>query len=82
MTVLCNLAGGSLHSLKAWALVRLFALELCSADPRAALVQLLGHLVTAAANALFQTIARRALRGARFSEAATAADTMVAAGGR
>lgn len=82
MTVLCNLAGGSLHSLQSWAFARLATLELASADPRSVLILLLGQLLTGLANVLFKTIARRALQGALFTKAMTAADTMVAAGGR
>lgn len=82
MTVLCNLAGGSLHSLQAWALGRLFALELTSTDLRWAIIALLCQSMTAIGTILFENIAGRALKGARFAEAMTAADTMVAAGGR
>jgi hypothetical protein len=82
MTVLCNLAGGSLHSLQAWAFTRLIALELGSTDLRWAMILLLCQSLTAIGNVLFETIAGRALQGARFAEAMTAADTMVATGGR
>jgi hypothetical protein len=82
MTVLCNLAGGSLHSLQAWAFARLLALELRSTDLRWAIIALLCQSLTAIGNALFENIAGRALKGARFAEAMTAAASMVAAGGR
>ena len=86
MTVLCNLAGGSLHSLQAslriWAVERLIALDLASCDLRFAIVTLLCRSLTAFGNVLFENIAGRALRGARFAEALRAADTMVATAGR
>jgi hypothetical protein len=82
MTVLCNLAGGSLHSVQAWALGRLIALDLTSTDLRWAIIALLCQSLTAIGNVLFESIAGRALEGARFAGAMTAADTMVAAGGR
>ena len=82
MTVLCNLGGGSLQSLQAWAFARLIALDLASADLRWAIIALLCQSLTAIGNVLFENIAGRALKGARFAEAMTAAATMVAAGGR
>ena len=80
MTVLCNLAGGSLHSLQG--IARLIALEPGSGDLRSAMILLLCQSLTAIGNVLFENIAGRALQGARFAEAMAAADTMVAAEGR
>jgi len=50
----------------------------CSFDPRLAAAELLSH----ALNAAWKTTAARASQGARFAQRVTAADTMVAAGGR
>jgi hypothetical protein len=47
-------------------------------DPRLAVAGLLSH----ALNAAWRNTAARASRGARFAHRVTAADTMVAAGGR
>ncbi len=86
MTVLCNLAGGSVHafqaSLRIWAFERVIALDVASCDLRGAIVTLVCRSLIAIANIVFETIAGRALRGARFAERLTAADTMVAAGER
>ena len=83
MTTLCNLgAFGSLQSFQAWAFERLVALNLGSGDLRWAVVALVSGALTAVGNAWFETIAARALQGARFARRVTAADTMVAAGGR
>ena len=83
MTTLCNSgAFGALQSLQVWAFERLVALNLSSGDLRVAVVALVSGLLAAAGNAWFETIAARALQGARFAKSVTAADTMVAAGGR
>ena len=83
MTTLCNSgAFSALQSFQVWAFERLVALNLSSGDLRFAVVALVSGLLAAAANAWFETIARRALQGARFAKSVTAADTMVAAGGR
>jgi hypothetical protein len=87
MTTLCNQGAlGSRHafqrSLQAWAYDRLLALNLASGDPRFAAIALVSDVMAAAGNAWFKTIARRAHKGAKFARRVTAADTMVAAGGR
>ncbi len=87
MTTLCNLgAGGCLQSLQtrlgAFAFERLMALKLASPDPRSAAIALVSAALTAAGNACYENIAARAHAGARFAQGVTAADTMVAAGGR
>jgi hypothetical protein len=95
MTTLCNQgAFGSRHafqrslhrsfqlSFQAWAYERLLTVNLGSGDPRFAAVALVSGMVAAAGNAWFETIARRAHKGAKFAESVTAADTMVAAGER
>ncbi len=82
MTTLCNSSGSSLHALQAWAFERLVALDLASGDLRLAIIALLSRVITAAGNALFETIASRALQGARFAGGMAAADTMVAAASR
>jgi hypothetical protein len=83
MTTLYNSgAFGALQSLQVWAFERLVALNLSSGDLRVAVVALVSGLLAAAGNAWFETIATRALQGAHFARRVTAADTMVAAGGR
>jgi hypothetical protein len=87
MTTLCNQGAlGSRHafqrSLQAWTYERLYTLNLASGDPRFAAIALVSSVVAAAGNAWFETIARRAYKGAKFARRVTAADTMVAAGGR
>jgi hypothetical protein len=83
MTSLCNLSGlGSRQAFQAWAFERLIALNLAAGDLRFVMIALVAGVLTAAANAWFETIASRALQGAQFARRVTAADTMVAAGGR
>ena len=83
MTTLCNSgAFSALQTFQVWAFERLVALNLSSGDLRFAVVALVSGLLAAAANAWFETIATRALQGAQFARRVTAADTMVAAGGR
>ncbi|WP_024517691.1 hypothetical protein [Bradyrhizobium sp. Tv2a-2] len=95
MTTLCNQGAiGSRHafqrslhrsfprSFQVWAYERLLSLNLGSGDPRFAAIALVSGVVAAAGNAWFETIARRAHKGAKFARRVTAADTMVAAGGR
>jgi hypothetical protein len=61
---------------------RLVTLNLASGDLRVAAIALVAGALAAAGNAWFETIATRALQGAQFARRVTAADTMVAAGGR
>jgi hypothetical protein len=87
MTTLCNQgAFSSRHafrrSVQVWAYERLLTLNLASGDPRSAAIALVSGAMAAAGNAWFETIARRAHKGAKFAQSVTAADTMVAAGGR
>jgi hypothetical protein len=83
MTTLCHSGAlGALQSFQVWAYERLIALNLASGDFRFAAIALVSGLLAAAGNAWFETIAGRALKGARFARRVTAADTMVAAGGR
>ena len=87
MTTLCNQgAFGSRHafqrSLQAWTYERLLTLNLASGDPRFAAIALVSDVLAAAGNAWFENIATRAHKGAQFARRVTAADTMVAAGGR
>ena len=83
MSTLCNLGStGSVQSLQAWALEHLITSGVGAGDFRPAIVALASQLFIAAANTWFKGIARQALKGARFAQATTAADTMVAAGGR
>jgi hypothetical protein len=83
MTTLCNSSlFGSRQAFQAWIFERLITLNLASGDLRVAAIALLAAAVAAAGNAWFETIAARALQGAQFAKSVTAADTMVAAGGR
>ena len=87
MTTLCNLSPlGSRQAfqrtLQAWIFERLITLNLAGGDLRIAAIALLAGALAAAGNAWFETIATRALQGAHFARRVTAADTMVAAGGR
>ena len=83
MTTLCNSSPlGSRQAFRAWMFERLIALDLAGGDLRLAMIALLAGALAAAGNAWFETIATRALQGAQFAQRVTAADTMVAAGGR
>jgi hypothetical protein len=87
MTTLCNSSPlGSRQAfqrtLQIWVFERLVTLNLASGDLRMAAIALVAGALAAAGNAWFETIARRALQGAHFARRVTAADTMVAAGGR
>jgi hypothetical protein len=87
MTTLCNQgAFSSRHafrrSVQAWTYERLLTFNHASGDPRFAAIALVSDVLAAAGNAWFETIARRAHKGAQFAQSVTAADTMVAAGGR
>jgi hypothetical protein len=87
MTTLCNSSPLGLRqafqrTLQAWVFERLVTLNLASGDLRIAVIALLAGALAAAGNAWFETIAARALQGAQFARRATAADTMVATGGR
>jgi hypothetical protein len=87
MTTLCNSSPlGSRQAfqrtLQTWIFERLVTLNLASGDLRIAAITLVAGVLAAAGNAWFETIARRALQGAHFARRVTAADTMVAAGGR
>jgi hypothetical protein len=68
--------------LQVWTYERLLTLNLASGDPRFAAIALVSDVLAAAGNAWFETIAGRAHKGAKFAQSVTAADTMVAAGGR
>ena len=83
MTSLCN-SGMSepLWRVQIWACDHLASLDPASGDPRLAIVGLLSQSLSAAGNSIVKNILGSALRGARFAERLTAADTMVAAGGR
>jgi len=83
MSTLCNLGStGSVQSLHAWALEHLISSGGAARDFRSAMAALASNLFTAAANTWVKRIACQALKGARFAQRMTAADTMVAAGGR
>jgi len=83
MTTLCNSSPfGSVHAFQAWVFERLITLNLASGDLRFAAIALVSGVLAAAGNAWFETIAARAHEGAQFARRVTAADTMVAAGGR
>ena len=83
MTTLCNSSPlGSRQAFRAWIFERLISLNLASGDLRVAAIALAAGALAAAGNAWFETIATRAHQGAQFARRVTAADTMVAAGGR
>jgi hypothetical protein len=83
MTILCNTGiSEPLWRVQIWACDRLPSLDYAAGDLRLAIVVLLSNWLNAAWNSLVENIAGRAWRGARFAERMTAADTMVAAGGR
>ncbi len=83
MTTLCNPSPlGSRQAFQAWIYERMITLNLASGDLRFAAIAFVAGALAAAGNAWFETIAARALRGAHFARRVTAADTMVAAGGR
>jgi hypothetical protein len=83
MTTLCNSSPwGSRQAFQAWMFERLVTLNLASGDLRMVAIALVAGALAAAGNAWFETIATRALQGAHFARRVTAADTMVAAGGR
>jgi hypothetical protein len=87
MITLYNLGiGGPLWraqvSIQAWAFQRLIRVDYPFGDLRSAIIALLAAALRAAGNALAENILRRAAQGARFARGLTAADTMVAAGGR
>ena len=87
MTTLCNSSPlGSRQAfhrtLQIWIFERLITLNLVSGDLRVAAIAFVAGTLAAAGNAWFETIAARALQGAHFARRVTAADTMVAAGGR
>ena len=83
MTTLCNSSALSVRqAFQAWIFERLISLNLASGDLRLAAIALVAGALAAAGNAWFETIATRALQGAQFAHRVTAADTMVAAGGR
>ncbi len=86
MITFCNSSPlGSRQAFRAWIFERLIALDLAGGDLRLVMIALLALLagaLAAAGNAWFETIATRALQGAKFAQRVTAADTMVAAGGR
>jgi hypothetical protein len=69
--------GGPLCRAQLWASEHLNSPDYAF-DPRLAVAGLLSH----ALNAAWKTTAARASQGARFAHRVTAADTMVAAGGR
>jgi hypothetical protein len=70
------------RTLQTWMLERLITLNLAGGDLRVAAIALVAGALAAAGNAWFETIATRALQGAQFARRVTAADTMVATGGR
>jgi hypothetical protein len=87
MTTLCNSSPlGSRQAfqrtLQTWLFERLVTLNLASGDLRMAAIALVAGALAAAGNAWFETIATRAHQGAKFARRVTAADTMVATGGR
>jgi hypothetical protein len=63
-------------------LEHLIFLNCASGDFRWAIVGLVSRSLTVAWNSLVRSVAGRAWQGARFAADITAADTMVAAGGR
>ncbi|MGH6678586.1 MAG: hypothetical protein ACREDL_06555 [Bradyrhizobium sp.] len=67
---------------QAWACERLIMADCTSCDLRWSVITLLSQALKAAVNALAETTLRRAFQGARFAQRITAADTMLAAGGR
>jgi hypothetical protein len=78
MTILENIGtGGPLWRAQLWASEHLTSPDYAF-DPRLAVAGLLSH----ALNAAWKNTATRASQGARFAHRVTAADTMVAAGGR
>jgi hypothetical protein len=78
MTILENTGlSGPLWRAQIWASEQLASPDYAF-DPRLAVAGLLTH----ALNAAWKTTATRASQGARFAHRVTAADTMVAAGGR
>jgi hypothetical protein len=78
MTILCNSGfGAPLWRAQIWANEHLNSSPYAF-DPRLAVVGLLSQ----ALNAAWKNTAARASQGARFAHRVTAADTMVAAGGR
>jgi hypothetical protein len=87
MTTICNAGiGGPLlraqASIHAWSIQRLIRIDYAFGDLRWTIIALLAAPLTAAANALVENILRRARQGALFAHRLSAADTMVAAGGR
>jgi hypothetical protein len=83
MTMLCNSTiREPLWRAQVWACDHLSSLDCVAGDPRLAVVTLLTQSLNAAGNSIVENILGRAWRGARFAERLTAADTMVAAGGR
>jgi len=83
MTTLCSSHPlGSRQAFQAWIYERMISLNLASGDLRIAAIAVVAGVLAAAGNAWFETIATRALQGAHFARRVTAADTMVAAGGR
>jgi hypothetical protein len=91
MATLCNSGiGGPLWraqaliqaSIQAWAFHRLVRVDYAFGDLPSTIIALLAASLAAAGNALAKNILRRAGQGALFAQGLTAADTMVAAGGR
>ena len=91
MATLCNSGIGvpllraqaSIHALiHVWSIQRLTRVDYAFGDLRWTIIALLAASLTAAGNALAKNILRRARQGALFAQGLTAADTMVAAGGR
>ena len=91
MATLCNSGiGGPLWraqasiqaSIQTWAFHRLVRVDYAFGDLRSTIIALLAASLAAAGNTLAKTILRRAGQGALFAQRLTAADTMVAAGGR
>jgi hypothetical protein len=87
MTTICNSGtGGPLLRaqalIHAWAIQRLIRVDYAFGDLRWTIIALLAAPLTAAGNALAESILRRARQGALFAHRLSAADTMVAAGGR
>jgi hypothetical protein len=70
--------GAPLWRAQIWAFERLASSDGALGDLRFVIVALLSHLL----NAAWKNTAGRACEGARFAARLTAADTMVAAGGR
>ena len=87
MSTLCNSGIGIplwrvQASVQAWACERLILADCASGDLRWSVITLLSQALKAAADALVENTLRRAYQGARFAQGITAADTMLAAGGR